>query len=137
MANSTQDVGTFTDLDKDIKKSGEFNVTSDYKFDGENDGDYTNGTKIKNQNLVINGNGKSATKKTDSNGYITLAFKKITSKQTIKITNPKTGEISTKTITVASRFSQAKNVKMYYNDGTAYMFILMDDSLKKPLEKSR
>ena len=95
------------------------------------------GNAVANTNVKITINGKSTTKKTASNGYITLAFKKLTSKQTIKITNPKTGEISTKTITVASRFSQAKNVKMYYNDGTAYMFILMDDSLKKPLEKKQ
>lgn len=95
------------------------------------------GAAVKNTNVKVTINGKSSTNKTDSNGYFTLSFKKLASKQTIKITNPKTKEVSTKTITVASRFNQAKNINVYYNAGGSYAFILMDDSCEIPLENKQ
>ena len=92
------------------------------------------GTAIKNTNVKVTVNGKTTTYKTDSNGYVTIAFKKLSSKKTISIKNPKTGEVAKKTITVASRFAGAKNINMYCNDVRGTAFILMSDNYEAPLK---
>lgn len=94
----------------------------------------TAGSVLKNTNVKVSINGKNSVYKTDSKGYITLPFKKLTSKKTITITNPKTGQVVKRTLTVYSRFSGNKNIRMYYFDGTGYNFILLGDDCKTPLK---
>lgn len=46
---------TFTDLNNEISKNSDLNITSDYYFDDNTDSNYTKGIVI-NKNITINGN---------------------------------------------------------------------------------
>ena len=91
------------------------------------------GAALKNTKVKVTVNKTTSTYKTDSKGYVTIAYKKLTSKKKISIKNPKTGEVATKTISVASRFAGAKNIKMYCNEEPSYVFIIVANDCETPL----
>ena len=80
----------------------------------------TNGKALKNTNVKITLNGKSFTKKTDTNGVATLSIKSL-KPGTYKAvtTNPKTGYSFTTTIKVLSTIS-AKDISKVYTDGRKF-----------------
>ena len=89
-----------------------------------------NGAPLKNTSfkVVVNGLSKSFT--SDNSGYATVKFTKLTKSQKITVTNPSNGESRTININVVSRFSGAKNVVMYYFDGSKFQVKLIGDDGK-------
>ena len=85
---------------------------------------------MKNTKVAVSVNGKSNSYISDGSGYITIKFTKLNQGyMTIAVTNPVTGEVKKSKISVYSRFSGAKNIAMYYYDGTKVkMGILGDDA---------
>lgn len=90
----------------------------------------SNGNPIKNTKVLITVNGNSKKYKSDSSGYITLKFTKLTKNKKITAKNPKTGEIKTSKILVYSRFSGNKNVAMYYYDGSKFTSYILGNTAK-------
>ena len=88
------------------------------------------GKPLKNTKVAVSINGKSNSYTSDGSGYITIKFTKLNQGyMTIAVTNPVTGEVKKSKISVYSRFSGAKNIAMYYYDGTKVkMGILGDDA---------
>ena len=96
----------------------------------------SNGKAVKNTKVLITVNGKSKYYKSDKSGYITLKFTKLAKNQKITVKNPKTGEIKTSKIGAYSRFTEDKNVVMYYNDGSKFKAQILDDNTK-PVGKNK
>ena len=96
----------------------------------------SNGKAVKNTKVLITVNGKSKYYKSDKSGYITLKFTKLAKNQKITVKNPKTGEIKTSKIGAYSRFTEDKNVVMYYNDGSKFKAYILDDNTK-PVGKNK
>ena len=103
-----------------------YNSNYDYKVRLLN----SSGGPIKNANVAVTVNGKAKTYSSDSNGYITIPFAKLTAKQIVTVTNPITKEQSKSVINVVSRFSGNKNIRMYYNNGTKYSLKVYGDNAK-------
>ena len=90
----------------------------------------SSGEGIDNVKVNVTVNGKSQTFTTDNSGYITIPFTKLTTNQVVKVINPISKEESENTITVVSRFSNNKNINMYYNNGTSYSVKVYGDDAK-------
>ena len=90
----------------------------------------TTGKPLNNTQVAISINGKLNNFTCDGSGYITIKFTKLPHGSTvITVTNPATGEVKKSKIIAYSRFSGAKNIVMYYYDGTELnMRILGDDA---------
>ena len=88
------------------------------------------GEAVKNTAVEVTVNGKINKYTTDSNGFITIPFTKLTANQIIRVVNPTNNEISTKTIKVVSRFSENKNINMYYFDGSKFTVKVYGDDGK-------
>ena len=100
-----------------------YNSDYDYKIQVLN----STGKGLNKTNVTVSINGKSQVLVTDESGYITIPFKKLTESQKITVTNPANSEIKTTTINVVSRFSGAKNVVMYYFDGSKFQVKVIGD----------
>ena len=109
-----------------------YNANCNYKFRIVD----STGNSVKNTKVAVSVNGKSKSYKTDNSGYITLKFTKLTKTQKITVKNPKTGEIKTTKIVIYSRFSDVKNVAMYYFDGSKFKAKILDDNAK-PVGKNK
>ena len=90
----------------------------------------SNGKGLAKTKVAISINGKRQTRTTDASGYVTIKFTKLTKMQKISIKNPKTKEVRRTTIKIASRFSGAKNIAMYYFDGHAFKAKIIGDNGK-------
>ena len=88
------------------------------------------GTPLINTNIPVTVNGKTQYYKTDASGFATVKFTKLAKQQDITIVNPLNGEIKQTQIVVYSRFSGAKNIAMYYYDGTAFIANILGDDAK-------
>ena len=88
------------------------------------------GKGLNKTNVTISINGKSKVFMTDESGYITIPFKKLTALQKITVTNPINSEVKTTTIKIVSRFSGAKNLVMYYFDGSKFKVKVIGDDGK-------
>ena len=88
------------------------------------------GKPLNNTQVAISINGKLNNFTCDGSGYITIKLTKLPHGSTIiTVTNPVTGEVKKSKIIAYSRFSGAKNIVMYYYDGTELnMRILGDDA---------
>ena len=85
------------------------------------------GNALKNITMPISINGKFKNYTTDNSGYVTLKFTKLTKSQTIIALNPTNADVQTTTINVVSRFSGAKNIAMYYFDGSKFQAKIIGD----------
>ena len=94
------------------------------------------GKPVKSAKVAVSVNGKSKNYKTDNSGYITVKFTKLAKAQKITVKNPKTGESRTTKILVYSRFSDEKNVAMYYFDGSKFKATILGDNAK-PVGKNK
>ena len=88
------------------------------------------GKPLNNTKVAISINGNSRNYTTDNSGYITIPFTKLTKQQTILVRNPSNGENKISKIIVKSRFSGAKNVAMYYFDGSKFKARIVGDDGK-------
>ena len=88
------------------------------------------GKGLNKTDVTVSINGKSSVFVTDESGYITIPFKKLTASQKITVTNPANSELKTTFINVVSRFSGAKNVAMYYFDGSKFQVKVFGDDGK-------
>ena len=113
-----------TILSSDVVRG--YNSDYNYKLQVLN---YT-GQGLNKTKVTISINGKSKVFVTDESGYITIPFKKLTASQKIIVTNPVNSEVKTTTIKVVSRFSGAKNVVMYYFDGSKFKVKVIGDNGK-------
>ena len=80
------------------------------------------GNALNNTAVSVTVNDKTSKYTTDSNGFITIKFSKLTTSQKISIINPSTHETDANTIKVVSRFSGNSNINMYYFDESSYKF---------------
>ena len=80
------------------------------------------GNALNNTAITVTVNGKTSKYTTDSNGFVTIKFTKLTANQKISVVNPSTSETGANTIKVVSRFSGNSNIRMYYFDGSRYNF---------------
>ena len=103
-----------------------YNSDYDYKIQILN----STGKGLNKTHVTVSINGKSSVFVTDESGYITIPFKQLTASQKITVTNPANSEIKTTTINVVSRFSDAKNVVMYYFDGSKFQVKVIGDDGK-------
>ena len=78
------------------------------------------GIPVKNTKVKLSVNGKVKYYTTDASGYITIKFEKLTKSQKIVVKNPVNGEKKKTKIKVCSRFNDAKNLVMYYYDGSKF-----------------
>lgn len=113
-----------TVVSSNVKRA--YNANYNYKFRIVDSA----GKPVKNTKVSFSVNGKSKNSKTDNSGYITIKFTKLTKTQKITVKNPKTGESRTTKILIYSRFSNEKNIAMYYFDGTSFKAIVFGDSVK-------
>lgn len=88
------------------------------------------GNALNNTAVSVTVNDKTGKYTTDSNGFITIEFTKLTTNQKISIVNPSTSETGANTIKVVSRFSGNSNINMYYFDGSSYKFKVYGDDGK-------
>ena len=88
------------------------------------------GNALNNTAITVTVNDKTSNYTTNSNGFITIKFSKLTTSQKISVVNPSTGETGANTIKVVSRFSGNSNIKMYYFDGSSYKFKVYGDDGK-------
>ena len=88
------------------------------------------GKPLSNTKVPISINGKMKNYTTDGSGYVTLKFTKLTKQQTIIAVNPSNADNKKTKITVKSRFSGAKNVAMYYFDGSKFKARIVGDDGK-------
>lgn len=88
------------------------------------------GKGLNNTKVTVSINGNSKVFVTDKSGYITIPFKKLTKSQKIIVTNPVNSEVKKTTIKVVSRFSGAKNLVMYYFDGSKFKVKVIGDDGK-------
>ena len=115
-------VGTI--ITGDIKKAYNANYNFQAQFVG------LDGKALANITVTFNVNGKTITKTTDANGYVTLTKAEIASTVgTYSITskNPVTNETLTNTVKLVNRLTGNKNINMYYYDGTSYKVRAFDD----------
>ena len=95
-------LGTYYDYNKTIfSENANINYNGDYTFKAKfinRDGDL-----LVNETVQAIVNGKSNEYVTNNEGIIEIAFQKLTSNQTITLTNPVTGETAENTITVMSK----------------------------------
>ena len=116
-------VGTI--ITGDIKKAYNANYNFQAQFVG------LDGKALANITVTFNVNGKTITKTTDANGYVTLTKAEIASTVgTYSITskNPVTNETLTNTVKLVNRLTGNKNINMYYYDGTSYKVRAFDDN---------
>lgn len=88
----------------------------------------SNGDSISNVTVSLLVNGKQYNVKTDTNGVLKLVEKLSPGTYAITLTNPVTGERTSNYAQIVSRFSENKNIAMYYNDGTSFKVRIMDDN---------
>ena len=103
-----------------------YNSDYDYKIQILN----STGKGLNKTNVTVSINGKSSVFVTDESGYITIPFKKLTASQKVTVTNPVNSEVKITAINVVSRFSGAKNVVMYYYDGSKFQVKVIGDDGK-------
>jgi predicted outer membrane repeat protein len=85
------------------------------------------GETLSNAEVNITVNGKTGQYTTDDNGTLTIPFAKLTTSQTIRVSNPVTGEVAENSINIVSRLI-GSDVVMGYYDGTAYKVKIFDES---------
>ncbi len=78
------------------------------------------GNPLNNTKVAVSINGKFSNYTTDSSGFITIKFTKLTKNQIIIVTNLSNADNKMTKIVVKSRFSGAGNVVMYYFDGSKF-----------------
>ena len=100
-----------------------YNSDYDYKIQLLN----ASGSGLNKTSVTVSINGKSKVFVTDESGYLTVQFKKLIESQKITVTNPVTSQVKTTAINVVSRFSGAKNVVMYYFDGSKFQVKVIGD----------
>ena len=88
------------------------------------------GTPLNNTEVAVSINGKFSNYTTDSSGFITIKFTKLTKDQIIIVTNPSNADNKQTTIEVKSRFRGAGNVAMYYFDGSKFKARIVGDDGK-------
>ena len=94
-----------------------------------------NGEILANATVNVSYGEKTYEKTTDGNGSLTLTVSDKMGNE-IVFANPATGEIVKTTINVVSRFSDNKDIKMYYFDGTKYSVKVYGDN-GKPVGKNK
>ena len=90
-----------------------------------------NGETLNNSQFTYTLDGKSKTLTASEDGTYNLSFKNLaigTHKLSIK--NPISGQVSNATIKVVSRFSGAKDISMFYFDGTCYKVRIIGNNAK-------
>ena len=88
------------------------------------------GKPLNNTKVEVSINNKVSKYVTDNSGYITIPFTKLTKQQTIVVRNPSNDENKSSEIAVKSRFSGAKNIAMYYYDGSKFKARIVGDNGK-------
>jgi len=130
--NNTEIISTFEVLHT-IIVSDEFNVTYNSKYPIEITLMDDNGTYLNNTKVTGFVDGKQVTLgTTDGNGSLIISpadLKLKTGIHKIVVVNNVTDEEAFVNVKVASRFSGAKNISLYYYDGTAFKVRVYDDAV--------
>lgn len=86
------------------------------------------GNPLKNTQVsfVVDGSTKKVT--TDSSGNAKVQIELRSGSRTIKVTNPKTGEVKTQKINVKPRLCENKDITTYYDAGNTYKVKVLDDN---------
>ncbi len=78
--------------------------------------------------IDVDYDGKIIRIKTNEKGQIKIPLTDEIGNHILKLKNPVTGELSTTTVKIISRFSEHKNIDMYYYDGTYYKVRVYGDN---------
>ncbi len=89
-----------------------------------------NGNLLIYRTVTVKYDGKNMNFRTNEKGEISVPLTGNIGSHTIIYTNPVTGEESSTTIKIVSRFSGNKNINMYYYDGTYYKVKVYGDNGK-------